>query len=151
MSMRWLLTGLLISLMAVDTAAAVERTLGVRQPPETVFDVPVETILPALEDATPTGENGRVGGELVFWGYRLENGREAYLFACALLEGVNCEERIDAICANGTTVLERLEHGGLIVQRRCRGVRFAAPGDLHPGCVSATSSSDLSVGLVSCN
>jgi hypothetical protein len=55
-----------------------------------VFSEPIDTLLPELEGATATGENGRVGPELVFWGYRLGDGRPAFLFACAPREGVNC-------------------------------------------------------------
>ena len=140
-----------VLLIAAITVMAQERRMGVRQPPEAVFDAPVEDVLPQLTAASPTGENGRVGGELVFWGYRLADGRPAYFFACAILPDVNCEERIDAICPAGTTVLERGEHPGKVVRRRCREMAIAAPGELHPGCNENLVDSGLIVGLAACD
>jgi len=124
--------------------------MGVRQSPESVFEVPVEEVLPQLTGASPTGENGRVGGELVFWGYRLADGRSAYFFACAMLQQVNCGERIDAICPAGTIVLESGEHGGKVTRRHCREVAIAAPGDLRPGCADNPVDAVLMVGLAAC-
>ena len=51
--------------------------MGLRQEPSTVFSEPVERLVPELEGATATGQNGRVGGELVFWGYKLRDGKRA--------------------------------------------------------------------------
>lgn len=138
-----------VSILAIS-AHAQERELGVRQPPDAVFDVPLEDVMPRLTGASATGENGRVGGELVFWGYRLADGTPAYFFACAMLYGVNCEERASAICPTRTIVLERGEHTGEAVQRRCRDVAVAAPGDVHPGCTSNAYEASLAVGLVTC-
>src|ERR1043165_9663545 len=84
---------LIVALCAAGAALGrkpVKRQLGVRQGPEKVFDVPVTEIVPALAGAQPTGVNGRVGGELVFWGYALADGRKSNLFACALLADVDC-------------------------------------------------------------
>ena len=106
--------------------------------------------MPRLTGASPTGENGRVGGELVFWGYRLADDTPVYFFACALLPHVSCEERIAAICPTRTTVLEQAEHTGEAVRRRCREVAIAAPGDVRPGCTTATFEAPLAIGLVTC-
>ena len=48
------------------------RTMGVTQGPETVFEQAPGDFIPELGGARPTGENGRVGYELVFWGYDVE-------------------------------------------------------------------------------
>lgn len=142
---------LLLALVITSPAAdAQRRELGVRQPPESVFHVPAEEVMPQLRGATPTGENGRVGGELVFWGYRLPDGEGAYLFACVLRFDVDCEARIAAICPATTTVLERSDRAGEIVHRRCQDIAVAAPGELRPGCTSAAVEAELTVGLVSC-
>src|SRR5690606_20433103 len=109
------LAALLLSAMP---AQAQQRELGVRQPPESVFGQPAENVMPRLTGASPAGENGRVGGELVFWGYRLADGSPVSFFACAMLHDVNCDERIAAICPTGTTLVERGEHSGEAVRRR---------------------------------
>jgi hypothetical protein len=137
------------SIAAVPLGAA-ERTLDVTQGPETVFDRPVAEIVPALEGATATGENGRVGNELVFWSYRLADGRPVYLFACARLPDVNCEERIQDVCLTPTTVLDSGETSGKIVRRQCREIAVVAPGDTRPGCIDTIADVSLAVGLVSC-
>jgi len=137
-------------LLAAMPARAQQRELGVRHPPESVFGQSAENVMPRLTGASPTGENGRVGGELVFWGYRLADGSPVYFFACAMLEHVNCDERIAAICPTGTTILERREHTGEAVRRRCRDVAIAAPGEARPGCTSMTFETPLAIGLVTC-
>ena len=75
-----------------------ERQMNVRQGPETVFDRPPAEILPALAGAKATGENGRVGSELVFWGYEQNDGRRVFFFACALRPDFDCATRVPAIC-----------------------------------------------------
>ncbi len=137
-------------LIVAPGAEAQRRELSVRQPPESVFAIPADEVLPRLRGASPTGENGRVGGELVFWGYRLADGSDAYLFACALRIDVDCDARIDAICPTRTTVLERRARSGEIVHRRCEDIAIAAPGELRPGCTSTAMQADLTVGLVTC-
>ena len=67
-----------------------------------------------------------------------------------MLEHVNCDERIAAICPTGTTILERREHSGEAVRRRCREVAIAAPGEVRPGCTSTTFETPLAIGLVTC-
>jgi hypothetical protein len=129
-----------------------ERRMDVTQKPDTVFTEPVERYVPELRGATPTNENGRVGGELVFWGYRLGDGRPVYMFACTPLGGVNCEERIQLICETRTEVLRTgtMETGN-VVRRSCRNVAFATPGDTRPGCNdNLDTMAPLTVGLVSC-
>lgn len=128
-----------------------QRAMGVTQPPESVFAMPPESIVPALAGATPTGENGRVGGELVFWGYALADGRPVWFFACAPVRDIDCAERIQAICPSGTTVIEEGLHGGTIVERRCRELATAHPGEIRPGCVDTDSELELVVGLASCS
>lgn len=139
-----------LSVLCTASLAA-ERTMGVTHPPETVFDVPVDEIVPELAGASPTGANGRVGGELVFWGYRLADGRDAEFFACALIEGVDCDARIAAICPAGTRLLASGERAGTVVRRRCREISFANPGDVRPGCTDRSADTGLRVGLVACN
>jgi hypothetical protein len=74
---------LLIGLYTCLTGVADEheRQMNVRQGPDAVFDRPVGELLPILAGSRETGENGRVGNELVFWGFELADGRQAFLFA----------------------------------------------------------------------
>jgi hypothetical protein len=128
----------------------VERQMGVRQKPDTVFSQPVDTFVPELAGASATGENGRVGGELVFWGYKLRDGRPVFLFACAPSVLVNCDERIPLICPVSTNVLKSSMADGAITRRTCRNIAFAAPGDTRPGCTDDLQPAGLAIGLVSC-
>ena len=114
---------------------------------------PPAEVVPLLAGATPTGENGRVGLELVFWGFKQPGGRDVFLFGCAPAVDVNCEERIALICpAAGTTqVLEQRMDDGTIVQRNCRNLAVAAPGDTRPGCEDRTATAGLLVGVVTCS
>jgi hypothetical protein len=127
-----------------------EREMNVRQGPETVFDRPPADILPSLTSARATGENGRVGSELVFWGYEYADGRRVFFFACALRPDLDCAARVPAICPVTTTVLETRETSGTTVRRNCRDVAVVSPGDTRPGCADSIESASLAVGLVSC-
>jgi hypothetical protein len=127
-----------------------ERQMNVRQGPETVFERPPAEIFLVLEGATVTGENGRVGSELVFWGYEQRDGRRVFLFACALAPDVDCATRVPAICPVTTTVLETREASGKTVQRSCRTIAVTGAGDARPGCDDRLENASLAVGLVSC-
>src|SRR5512134_2766521 len=94
------------SLLLAAAGSAVEREMNVTQGPDSVFDRPPAEILPALVGAKPTGENGRVGSELVFWGYEQADGRRVFFFACAQVGEVDCAERVQAICPVAAVVLE---------------------------------------------
>lgn len=145
---------LLVGLIAAASVSGAERQMNVRQGPETVFDQPVGEILPELAGATATGENGRVGNELVFWGYELADRRPVYFFACALLlGGAECEQRVPAICPAGriTNVLRTEEHAGTVLRRRCREACVAAPGALRPCCTDRPERTEFSIGLVQCD
>jgi hypothetical protein len=148
----WIGATTCIVLLAALSAVAEERQMNVRQGPETVFDQPVGEIFPLLANATATNENGRVGGELVFWGYRLPDDRRAFLFACARGVASDCEERIPAICPAParTDVLETGVHAGKLVRRVCREACIVTPGDLRPCCTDRTERVELSIGLVQC-
>lgn len=126
------------------------RQMGVSLGPSSVFNRPVAQILPQLESAAATGLNGRVGNEMVFWGYRLQNDTNANLFACALVDGVDCETRIDAVCPAGGEELARVTAPGMVRHMQCRAVGFAAPGELRPNCDDDLESNDLLVGLMQC-
>jgi hypothetical protein len=139
-----------ICALGATLAHSQERKMGVTQAPETVFSEPIGTLLPELEGATATGENGRVGSELVFWGYRLGDGRPVFLFACAQREGVNCEERVPMICVERTNVLHTGSAAGHVVHRVCSPVALARPGEARPGCVDTSETVPLAIGLVSC-
>ena len=80
-----------------------------------------------LAGAKATGENGRVGPELVFWGYEQADGRRVFFFACAQRPDFDCATRVPAICPATTTVLETRETSGTLVRRNCRNVAIAAP------------------------
>jgi hypothetical protein len=127
-----------------------KRQLGVRQGPEKVFDVPVTEIVPALAGAKPTGVNGRVGGELVFWGYSLADGRKTNLFACAPLADVDCATRVQLVCPAGVKQQESREVPGKMVHRVCRPVATSQPSTARPGCDDDEDQANLLVGLVEC-
>jgi hypothetical protein len=126
------------------------RQMNVRQGPEAVFDRPPAEILPALSGATATGENGRVGTELVFWGYEQRDGRRVFFFACAQGPDLDCATRVPAICPSTTAVLATSEASGTTVRRNCRSVAVTSPGDVRPGCDDRLHNAELAVGLVSC-
>lgn len=133
------------------TEALPTRTMGVTKGPELVFLQPVEAVLPLLAGATATGQNGRVGGELVFWSYRLADGRDVLLHACAELEGVDCAGRARLICAAGEPrPLQTQALSGEVRRLQCSAVGQAAPGELRPGCSDTEFSSPLVVGVSSC-
>lgn len=140
----------LIALLALRVVGAQERSMDVKQAPESVFTSPVASLLPELAGATATGENGRVGNELVFWGYKLGDGRSAFLFACAPKADVNCDERVPMICTARTNVLTTGSANGNIVRRQCSELAAAQIGDVRPGCIDRLENVPLSIGLVSC-
>jgi hypothetical protein len=140
----------LLLAMAATTAVAQERSMNVRQGPETVFDRPVEQIFIELAGATATNENGRVGNELVFWNYRLADGRVASLFACAQREDVDCDARVRAICLNSANVMRRIDTPGIVRQLRCQSLSMPKVGDLRPGCLERQEGEALLAGLVQC-
>ena len=136
--------------LPAENGVAAEREMTVRQGPETVFDVPVGDIFPALSGATATGDNGRVGNEFVFWGYRLTDGGEVWFYACALVAGVDCNERRRAVCDGAGDVLAERADMGRAVDRRCSGIAIVGAGDLRPGCTDVAVESPLAVGLLAC-
>jgi hypothetical protein len=140
----------LIAMLVMTVVGAQERSMDVKQAADSVFTSPVASLLPELAGATATGENGRVGTELVFWGYKLGNGRAAFLFACAPKADVNCDDRVPMICVARTDVLATGSANGNIVRRQCREVSVAQIGDVRPGCVDKVENVPLSIGLVSC-
>lgn len=138
------------TLASVAQEAIPEREMNVRQGPEAVFDRPPADILPALAGATATGENGRVGNELVFWGYEQRDGRRVFFFACAPRPELDCAARVPAICPAAATVLATSEASGNTVRRNCRTFSVASPGDVRPGCEDRLLNESLAVGVVSC-
>jgi len=140
----------LLAMLAITAVGATERTMDVKQAPESVFTSPVASLMPELAGATATGENGRVGRELVFWGYTLGNGRQAYLFACVPTADVNCDERVPMICTTRTNVLSMGSANGNVLRRHCRAMTVAQSGDVRPGCVDKLENMPLSIGVVSC-
>ena len=141
----------LLCAWAVDAARADEREMNVRQGPDTIFDRPVTEIMAELSDAEATGENGRVGNELVFWGYELADGRQAFFFACAMIPSIDCDERRRSVCLGDATLIRSAQARGKVRHVVCRPVTVVGVGDLRPGCTSTDSASDLAVGLVQCN
>jgi hypothetical protein len=140
-----------VALGAVGQQAIPERQMNVRQGPDVVFEAAVAEIMPALAGARATGENGRVGSELVFWGYEQPGGRRVFFFACAIRPEFDCAERVPAICPVTTTVLETRAASGAMVRRSCRNVAVVGAGDARPGCDDRTEeAASMTVGLVSC-
>lgn len=144
---------LILVILNYSCAAPVERlpprSMNVSSGPELVFSRPVTDIFPVLENAVATGQNGRIGNEMVFWGYRLRDNRQANLFACAVMEDIDCEARIRAICPGGEELI-RLEEPGIVRHLNCAVVGVAAPGELRPNCTDFDSSDALLVGLMQC-
>lgn len=129
-----------------------ERVMNVRLGPETVFDRPLGQVVPLLEGARATGENGRIGSEFVFWGFAQPIGRDVFLFACAQVVDVDCPARVALICPAGGTVLDERQDMGNVVRRNCRNLGVAAPGEIRPGCDDREDKdAGLLVGVVSCN
>ena len=127
------------------------RTLGVTRGPELVFAQAPADILPLLAGATATGENGRVGGELVFWSYRLTDGRDVLLIACAQLDGVDCAARTALVCPAGApTSLQSASVSGEVRELDCRAIAQAAPGDLRPGCADTEATHPVLASIASC-
>ena len=127
-----------------------ERTMNVRQGPETVFDTDVAEILPQLKGATATQENGRIGNELVFWGYRQASGDPVYLYACAPLEGVDCLRRSKVICPVDTQVISQSDRSGQISRIQCAAVCDVRSVEVLPCCRESVEQNPLMVGVVKC-
>ena len=141
----------LLCAWAVHAAGADEREMNVRQGPDTIFDRPVTEIMTELSGAEATGENGRVGNEFVFWGYELADGRQVFFFGCAMLPGIDCDERRRSVCLGDSTLIRSAQVQGIVRHVVCRPVAFVGGGDVKPGCTNTESTSDLAVGLVQCN
>jgi hypothetical protein len=124
--------------------------MGVRQGPETVFDQSVSQLLPELSGAIATKENGRVGNELVFWGYRLADGGRAFMFACAPLDNVDCAARAREICPTITYIVRSERANGDVTHRYCHNIVSTRQGDTEPGCTMTEQTADLDIGLARC-
>lgn len=152
---KLLLPGIKFSLSAIilltHFPAQAERTMNVTLGPDSVFEREVSEIIPELTGASMTNENGRVGGELVFWGHTLANGSEAYLFACSIQEDVDCQSRMREICPAGSgKLLISVTEPGLMLQRECKSIAFVGAGELRPGCYDDVFNNDMLVGLMQC-
>lgn len=128
-----------------------EREMNVRQGPDSVFGNDVAEIMPQLKGATATNENGRIGNELVFWGYRLANNEPVYFYACANLEGVDCARRSNAICPVKTKVIAQSDRSGRISRFKCDAIcSVHPPNGVSTCCRETVEDNPLVVGLVSC-
>lgn len=128
-----------------------KRELGVSSGPELVFKRPVEEVVPELAGAVATGQNGRVGSELVFWSYKLRDGKDVLFHACAELEGVDCVERSTMICPSGTPLpIFSRSIPGDVRRLECRAVGQVAVGDIRPNCADFEFENSLLAGLSSC-
>jgi hypothetical protein len=132
-----------------DLPRRIESAVG---GPERVFERPVTEIVPLLQNARASAPNGRVGSELVFWGYELEGGRPAVLVACAILPDVDCNARLSQVCPSGASeTLFTHEEGGEVRHLDCQSIGIAAPGDLTPTCEDDSDVQPVAVTLLSCN
>lgn len=136
--------------LAVCAADDPEREMNVRQGPETVFEKPIAELFPILDGASANGANGRIGNELVFWGYELADGRNANVFACAMIDDVDCAARVSAICPGAGKVLEHTQIKGRVRSISCRAVSVETPGNLRPGCDDREVEQVLDTGLIQC-
>ena len=100
--------------------------MNVRQGPETVFSRAPTELFPALAGAVRTAEAGRVGNEMVFWGYRQRSGAQVFLFACMESVDPDCQQRVQAVCPN-VKVLEMQTASGNVVRRSCRTITATVP------------------------
>jgi hypothetical protein len=129
-----------------------DRTVARVGGPERVFARPVAEIVPLLQGARASGPDGRVGFELVFWGYELATNRQATLVACAVLPDVDCAARLAKVCQSGTPeVLFTAREGGEVRSRSCQAIGIARPGDLTPNCVEIEETQPVELSLLSCN
>jgi hypothetical protein len=147
---RWVVLTVLSLIGSTAASEEAEREMNLREGPDSVFAVPVEALFPLLEGAEATGRNGRVGGELVFWGYRLSDGRDVALVACAMRSNVDCAAREAKVCPVTGALLARSTAEGLVNRRTCRSISFAAPGDIRPGCIDRDDHEELAVSLLQC-
>lgn len=136
--------------IAAPGATSAQREMNVRQGPEAVFDQPAAQVIDELARARPTGENGRIGNEAVFWGYALDDGREVFLFACAMLADVDCEQRLDSVCIANQAILRTTSVPGKVRRLQCRALSIGPPGARRPGCLDTETTFDLTVALVQC-
>ena len=126
------------------------RSMTVTGGPERVFDRPLGDILPQLRHARPTGINGRVGNELVFWGYQLQDDQKLNFYGCAQLHNVDCDERMHAICPDGGKEIARAIEPGGVRHVNCRAIGIVGTGDLLPNCQDEMQTNDVLVGLMQC-
>ena len=161
MQNSWRTVGLALALACAACRGVTVPPPAAREPeriesriggPERVFERPIAEIVPALQNANQVGPNGRVGYELVFWGYELAGGQRATLVACAILPGVDCKERRAKVCPLGTAAtLFSGEHGGEVRYRNCQAVGIAQPGDLTPNCAETEQTQPIEIHLMRCN
>lgn len=132
-------------------AAEPQRLVSAVNGPERVFDAPVEDVVPALRGARASGPRGRVGYELVFWGYELGNGQRATLVACAILPDVDCAGRRAKVCESGPgATLFSGEQGGAVRHRDCRAVGVSPPGEPLPNCTDTERTQPVEIHLLAC-
>ena len=139
-----------VLLLTSAASTQLQREMSVRQGPETVFKRPVDEVIPELKGAKPTGRNGRVGNEFVFWGYKLKAGKIAYLYVCAPAAGVDCHERRALICDNSVTVLSEGAEPGAVQKFSCKQICLPDQNDALPCCTGRLEQPTLNIGLVSC-
>lgn len=131
---------------------APERVEAAVGGPERVFSRPVTEIVPLLQDARRAGPNGRVGSEMVFWGYELAGNKPAFLVACAMLPGVDCAGRVPQVCQSGRPeILFSQQDQGEVRFLNCQEVGIVAPGGLTPNCADTQKVQEVAVTLLSCN
>jgi hypothetical protein len=126
------------------------RSMTVTIGPDKVFERPVDEVLPQLRNAVATNINGRVGNELVFWEYQLVDNRRVNLFACAMLDDVDCEARLSSICPGSGQELTRIIESGVVRQLDCRAIGVGGVGDPRPNCTDDVIQNELLVGIMQC-
>lgn len=149
-ALRWTCLALAGAATGVVNADEAKREMNVNQGPESVFSVAVGEIFPELDVARATDRNGRVGNELVFWGYTLADGRNVELVACTVLGNVDCEARTALVCPGGLDVLSQGTAPGLVRRMHCTSIATVGAGDRRPGCSDRSTSQELVVSLVQC-
>jgi hypothetical protein len=124
-------------------------TYSISQGPESVFDQPLADIFPDLSGAARTDESGRRGAELVYWGFRLADGKSVMFYACAPGAGVDCGDRGASICRNTGRVLKTATASGKITRKSCTRLCDVTMG--KSCCTTEETPATLAVGLVECS
>jgi hypothetical protein len=142
--------------IAVAVSALGQSTIAlagskVSQGPESVFTQPVSSLFPELSGAARTQDSGKVGDELVYWGYKLADGSSVMLYACAIKDGIDCNERVNGICGTQATSGQSLRTTGRVTHYECKkSCQPELENSARTCCTRTIAPGPVQAGLVSC-